>query len=269
MPQDGGHDLARLFLAAATIGVGGVAIGLMWLAQRGRIASPEARVPLSGSLVVIAAAASLGAAAIHFAVAGVHFTEWWGYGAFFVVIAWFQTLWAMAAVLRPSSALLAAGAAVNAGGAGLWLWTRTIGLPMGPLAGLVEPIGVLDALATALEVGIVVAALGAWRPERRDGLAVSRVTGLAAQGMAIVLVACATSAALALPMHLHPGLTDHTHTEPRHSAEPTHQQGGESLPADAPPSPRSQPPPDGTTRPGLTALPSPPASSSPEPSHTH
>jgi hypothetical protein len=40
------------------------------------------------------AAASLGAAAIHFAVIVPHFNEYTAFGVFFLVVAWFQAAWA-------------------------------------------------------------------------------------------------------------------------------------------------------------------------------
>ena len=56
---------------------------------------------------------SLAAAAIHFAVTGDHIEEHLAIGAFFLVVAWAQALWAGAVVLRPRRWLYVAGVAGN------------------------------------------------------------------------------------------------------------------------------------------------------------
>ncbi|MGH2679595.1 MAG: hypothetical protein ACRDG8_03800, partial [Actinomycetota bacterium] len=48
--------------------------------------------PLGYFLGWQAAALSAGAAAIHFAVISTHFEEYWVFGAFFFVVAWFQAV---------------------------------------------------------------------------------------------------------------------------------------------------------------------------------
>ena len=53
---------------------------------------------------------SLGAAAIHFAVIGEHIAEYALFGVFFALIGWFEALWAIAYVMRPTRRL--AGAAI-------------------------------------------------------------------------------------------------------------------------------------------------------------
>ena len=47
---------------------------------------------------------------------------------------------------------------------GLWLWTRTIGVPVGAAAGQREPVGVLDATSVVFELVIVACCAGALRP---------------------------------------------------------------------------------------------------------
>src|SRR5215210_7130096 len=144
-----GHELESLFLAAIVIAAAGIVIGLGLLERRGLLGEPGRLVPLPRTYAVVAAALSLGAAAIHYAVIGVHAEEWWAYGLFFIGIAWFQTLWAVVVVNRPSPTLLAAGALVNLGVAFLWVWTRVAGIPIGPEAGVIEPAEALDTLSVA------------------------------------------------------------------------------------------------------------------------
>ena len=99
---------------------------------------------------------SLGAAAIHFAVIPEHVEEYWLFGLFFAGLGWYQALWAVLYVLRPVTLLALMAMVINAGTAGLWLWTRTIGLPIGPHAGELEPIGAPDVAATIFELAIVI-----------------------------------------------------------------------------------------------------------------
>lgn len=116
----------------------------------------------AASLALRAAAAlSLLAAAMHLWVVPEHFEEWWGYGAFFVVLAVAQGLYALVLLGWPSRAFLLLGVASNLAVAILWLVTRTTGIPLlGPHAGETERVGVLDLACTLGEVGIV-AGLGA------------------------------------------------------------------------------------------------------------
>ena len=74
-----------------------------------------------------AAALSLLVAAIHLWVVPEHFEEWWGYGAFFVVLAVAQGLYALGLLLRPTRSVLLLGVAGNLAVAILWLVTRTTG----------------------------------------------------------------------------------------------------------------------------------------------
>lgn len=135
------------------------------------------------------------AAAIHFAVIGEHFAEYWAFGAFFLVLAWFQAAWAVLVVTRPSRPLLLFGAIANGAVLVIWLWSRTLGLPIGPEAGETEPAELIDVVATVAEGLLVVGCLAM--------LEVSRLAGLTARSItAVFVLAClvtvgATSWALA------------------------------------------------------------------------
>ncbi|MGE0600610.1 MAG: hypothetical protein AB7J35_05425 [Dehalococcoidia bacterium] len=110
--------------------------------------------PLTLRSVVAAACAllSTGAAVIHFAVLGDHWDEWWGYGLFFGIAAWLQLAWGAVVVARPSSKLLVAGAVGSFAIAGLWLVSRTGGVPAGPAFGEREAAAFPDVLASVFEV---------------------------------------------------------------------------------------------------------------------
>ena len=101
------------------------------------------------------AALSMAAAAIHFAVMGEHFAEYAAFGVFFSVVAWLQALWAVGVIVLPSRRLLLVGLVGNALVVLVWLFSRTIGLPIGPEAGAPEPAAFVDVLSTILEVAIV------------------------------------------------------------------------------------------------------------------
>lgn len=109
------------------------------------------------------AAFSAGAAAIHFAVISPHMEEYRPFGVFFVV-AWFQALAAVAIVARPHRRLLIFAIAINLLVIGIWIWSRTAGLPIGPQAGEPEAIGAADLLSTVLEALLVTWALALLQP---------------------------------------------------------------------------------------------------------
>jgi hypothetical protein len=55
------------------------------------------------------------------------------------------------AVSPPSRVLLWLGIAFSISITTLWAITRTLGVPLGPMAGMVLPVGLLDGLAQLLE----------------------------------------------------------------------------------------------------------------------
>ena len=143
-------------------------------------------------LRTLAVLAMLGAAVIHFAFAPDHLAEQTSHGMFFLVAGWAQLLGAAALAFRwrPQRAWLLGSAAFNTGVAGLWLLSRTVGLP----GDEPEPVAFPDTLATGLEVLAAGAALAlafgwatraatgrtaAWRP----GLAFTAVPAVALVGL--------------------------------------------------------------------------------------
>jgi hypothetical protein len=103
--------------------------------------------------------------------------------AFFAVVAAAQIGWGAVALVRAPRWWLALGAAGNLVVAATWVVSRTAGLPAGVYAGIKLPVGFPDALATALEVAIVVgaAALMIWgRRPARSAARSPRVTVAAA-----------------------------------------------------------------------------------------
>jgi hypothetical protein len=145
----------------------------------------------TGLLVLIAAACSVGAAGIHFAVIPEHLAEYRPFGLFFVAIAVLQALWAILALRYPRRSLLLVGAAANLATLTLWVFTRTKGLPIGPEPWTPEKFGQLDAITAVFELGLVTSIALALRGVR---LHLRRLQVVAA--LTIALIAILTSVAL-------------------------------------------------------------------------
>lgn len=145
------------------------------------------------------AALSLGAAAIHYAVTAEHFAEWWAFGIFFAAISWFQALWAIGYALRPTNALAGLAIVVNATIVVMWIWSRTLGVPLGPGAGTVEEVGLRDALATLLELTLVFGLIATHVFRRSSGARrEARAGGDIGSLIVVVLVVAATTLVLAV-----------------------------------------------------------------------
>jgi hypothetical protein len=148
LSHHGAHTLTLLgpALVIATLALG--ADARAWLRRRDRW--PPAPV------TVLAAALSVGAAAVHAVVCPEHFHEGLLYGEFFAVAASSQLTWAGLVIFRPRRWVLATGLAGNLAILTLWAITRLVGIPFGPQAGEIEADGALDAIATVLEVALVI-----------------------------------------------------------------------------------------------------------------
>lgn len=148
-----------------------------------------------GWLPITIALLSFGAAAIHFGVSPDHFAEYTLYGVFFVALGWFQVLWGAAYLVGPAARLGLVGAAVNIGVVAVWIYSRTIGLPIGPNPGSTEVLGLADSISSSFEVLIavgVVAQLTVLRPRAGDGSS----RGMVAALVAVAAVIAATIVAL-------------------------------------------------------------------------
>jgi len=144
----GAHPGSEPVRTLAAIVAAAVAVSIVPFAVSMVATPPDAR-------LVVAATASAGAAAIHFAVLSEHIDEYWLFGLFFFGSGVAQLVWATAVVLRPQRAVVAVGALGNAAIIVLWVVSRTAGLPLGPEAGSPEAVGIADVAATALEGMII------------------------------------------------------------------------------------------------------------------
>jgi FtsP/CotA-like multicopper oxidase with cupredoxin domain len=121
------------------------------------------------ALLIAASLLTLGPAAIHFAVAPMHFQEYVPFGALFVLTGLAQVALAAALLARPSRRLFLAGAAGTASVIALYVVSRSIGLPVGPRPWRPEMVGFPDIACTAMEVlsVLVLALLALARPRSR------------------------------------------------------------------------------------------------------
>ena len=154
----------------------------------------------------LAALFMAGAAAVHLGVTGAHFAQWWVYGVFFLLVAAAQLGWASAAWLRLDRRVVLLGAAGNLVLIVLWLLTRTVGVPVGPQAGVPEPFGAADAIAAGFEavvVGLGLVALALARGDLGATGQVPRQRAVVATAATAALVVVGSGVAMAVPGDLH------------------------------------------------------------------
>jgi len=109
---------------------------------------------------LVAAGLSLAAGWIHFAYVSSHWQNWWAYGMFFLVAGVFQALFAPAMLKWPTRWTALVGIAGNLGIIGMYVMSRTYGIPMGPHIGVVEKATAIDLGCTAGEIVLVGILLG-------------------------------------------------------------------------------------------------------------
>ena len=123
------------------------------------------------ALLFGAALLTAGPAAIHLAVAPMHFQEYVPFGLFFVAASALQLAAAAAMLARPSRRLFLAAGAGTLGIVALYLLSRTAGVPVGPRPDRPEMVGFADIACTTMELVslplFAVAAFRRPRPRRR------------------------------------------------------------------------------------------------------
>jgi len=145
-----------------------------------------------------------GAGLIHLVMIPPHIGESWAEGIAFAIVGWAQIAAAMALVRKRGSrglysAVIVGSAAVIA----VWVWSRTIGLPFGAHAGIVESASPVDQICAGLELGaILVAGSMLIAPAKL------RIGALGASVAAVAVLGLATSAILSPDAASHGG---HTH----------------------------------------------------------
>lgn len=123
---------------------------------------------------LVAATLSVAGGAIHGLASPEHFSEWWGYGLFFLAATLAQVLFGLLLLTRGIDTetglswdqvrrpLYLAGVLGNLAIMLLWVVTRTVGVPAGPEAGEVEAVGQLDAVSKVIEALLVLVLATLW-----------------------------------------------------------------------------------------------------------
>jgi FtsP/CotA-like multicopper oxidase with cupredoxin domain len=145
-----------------------------------------------------AALLTLGAAAIHFAVTPEHFSEYVPYGVFFVLVGGAQVALAIGLMVVPSRRLYLAGLVGTLAVLGVWLMSRTVGLPIAPEPWRPETITFTDFAASLMEaISVLLFALRLRRrPPRRRGRVRTTLTILPAALFAPLLALAGVGGAL-------------------------------------------------------------------------
>ncbi len=166
-----------------------------------RADSDAARPERTLLLVCLLAASGL----IHARAAIDHASHYWLFGLLFGVLAYAQVLWAFLVYRRPDDRRRLTPALVGSlAVVGVWLVSRTAGLPIGPWAGRPEPLAVTDVTATLTE--LILAALIAamlW-PGGRVAARMRWLDGANCLRVGSMLVALSLLAVL-VGNHAHPG----------------------------------------------------------------
>lgn len=151
------------------------------------------------------ALSSLGAGAIHVALGPEHMAEWAVLGTGFYVSGLFQIAWGLRLLTTESRRLLALGAIQSVLYVGVWLMSRTTGLPLGPEAWQAESVGVADVLCIALEAVVAVGALVLLRRPMAGRVPAGRVAARGVLAAVALTVLATTGVAVAAPSHNHGG----------------------------------------------------------------
>jgi hypothetical protein len=127
---------------------------------------------LTGLLLAAVATVSVASGLIHLTAVPEHWGDYRIAAVFFVGLGVFQVVWAALVMGRPSRLLSAVGAAASLLTIGIWIASRTSGLPFGPFAGVAERAGRADIVSTILEevlvVGLILLAFGVGERRRYD-----------------------------------------------------------------------------------------------------
>ena len=101
------------------------------------------------------AAGSLSAGLAHLGGVVQHLDVWWGYGAFFLVTGLAQAAMGAVVLWRPAPWVALVGIVGNLAIVGMYVLTRTVGIPLGPHSGRAEDAETLGMVTTAGELALV------------------------------------------------------------------------------------------------------------------
>jgi hypothetical protein len=164
--------------------------------------APDAPPPHLGWAV---AGLSAAAGVIHFAMVPVHASSGWQEPLAFALAGWFQLIVAgLILAERAGPRLYQVAAVVNTAFIGVWVLSRTAGLPWGDDPWVKESVAAIDSVSVLLELGVVLVALRIlMAPERSAvGRLAPVVVAVGALGLATVVITSPDAAE-----HNHAGLT--------------------------------------------------------------
>ncbi|MEK6918411.1 MAG: hypothetical protein AABW73_00040 [Nanoarchaeota archaeon] len=117
-------------------------------------------------LLLLTATLSIATGLIHATYIRAHFAEWYLYGWFFITAAMLQIIYGIILIIgargkkriKRKTIMTYYWTAIigNILIITLYIITRTIGIPLGPQAGVAEGVGVIDIISKILEVGIII-----------------------------------------------------------------------------------------------------------------
>lgn len=146
---------------------------------------------------------SVGAGAIHLALGPEHLREWVVLGSGFLASGVLQLMWGAALVRSESRPVLALGALGSTLFVGVWVVSRTLGMPFGPAALRPEAVGVADALCVVLESLVALGAVVLLRRPSAGLAPAGRITLVGVLSGVFLSVFATTGIALAAPAHDH------------------------------------------------------------------
>lgn len=114
--------------------------------------------PLTWLARATAVVCLFGAEAIHIDVIDEHINQWMPAGLFFVGLSLVEGMLAAALIVVPARLVRRLTVLISLATVAVWVVSRTVGIPLGPMAGKVEPVGLEDSISSALEL-ITAAAL--------------------------------------------------------------------------------------------------------------
>lgn len=152
------------------------------------LTAPAAAARRLDERVFIACGLAWATGLIHFVAAVQHVDEYLLYAFFFVVLATTQCVWGIAVYRSPSRKLLAAGAVMSLLVVVMWIVSRTSGLPISPEPWSPEPVGALDAIATANEIALALIVFVQLRPQPATAFPRGCVRLLTAAALCLILL---------------------------------------------------------------------------------
>jgi hypothetical protein len=136
-----------------------------------------------------------------------HMSHYWLFGVFFGVLTYAQVLLAVQLYRKPTDLRWLMPAAIGSlAVVGIWLVSRSVGLPIGPWAGRPEPFGISDVAASLDELLLAAVVVAMLRPDRWIAARLLWLNGGNCQRITTMLIGFSLIAAL-VGKHTHPAIT--------------------------------------------------------------